>query len=66
MEQLAELEEHKNRIELYFEEQHKEFLKNDKLMKDMLDKLMKDILDSESTINNNNLSDNFWYSNDFL
>lgn len=55
MEQLAELEEHKNRIELYFEEQHNKFLKNDKLMKDMLDKLMKDILDSESTVNNNNL-----------
>ena len=55
MKQLAELEEHKNRIELYFEEQHNKFLKNDKLMKDMLDKLMKDILDSESTVNNNNL-----------
>ena len=55
MEQLAELEEHKNRIELYFEEQHNKFLKNDKLIKEMLDKLMKDILDSESTVNNNNL-----------
>ena len=55
MDQLAELEEHKNKLELYFEEQQETFLKNDKLMKDMLDKLMRDILDSESSINNNNL-----------
>ena len=53
--QLEELEDHKNKLERYFQEMHEEFLKNDKLMKEMFDKLMKDILDSESTINNNNL-----------
>ena len=53
--QLEELEEHKNKLERYFIKMHQEFLKNDKLMKNMLDKLMKDILDSESTINSNNL-----------